>query len=185
MTTTINPSPKERTMTTNHGHTNDLRAAFELLAGSNPTPEEVVDLALEKWPPLKDEGPEAYAHAVEMARCVIAIEKASTRLRALQRDEDERKHLDPAATRCGLNGDWSVEAWSFGPDAPNTGDGLYVLASEDENAPYDLVIREYDDETGDDDIRYIGAYPNAFMAYVNARAELSWRWPDRYGGRDR
>lgn len=44
---------------------------------------------------------------------------------------------------CGLNADWCVSAWCFGPGAPNVNEEptLYLLDTEDDNDTYELVSR--------------------------------------------
>ena len=57
--------------------------------------------------------------------------------------------------RCGLNADWCVEAWHFGPTGtPNQHSGDYYildLEDPDDADAFELVRRFYADDCGDND----------------------------------
>ena len=51
-------------------------------------------------------------------------------------------------TRCGLNADWSVDAWLIGAGTPNRTDGACYL-TDNENGTWSIVRRYYRDDDND------------------------------------
>jgi len=51
-------------------------------------------------------------------------------------------------TRCGLNADWSVDAWLIGAGTPNRTDGACYL-TDNENDTWSIVRRYYRDDDND------------------------------------
>jgi hypothetical protein len=76
-------------------------------------------------------------------------------------DPDESSdYLDGEGSSCGLNADWSVSAWHFGPssDVNKTDGDFYILDAEDGDHTFELVRRFYDDGGNDEVLEVAKSY---------------------------
>ena len=73
---------------------------------------------------------------------------------------------------CGLNADWSVDAWHYGPgDRPNIVSGdLYVYDNELEEPVFTVAVVHYNEWTGDTIITPAGDHRSLSDAHSAALA---------------
>ena len=57
--------------------------------------------------------------------------------------------------RCGLNADWSVQAWCFGPGEANRRSGQLFLLDEEDGDDFAVVRRHWDADMENDRVEYL------------------------------
>lgn len=136
-----------------------------------------------EWHPLQPEGNFSILTRGSFNTKDEAIAWAGDRLNgtpySIERVESTSEQLLDAGggTRCGLNADWCVQAWHFGPaPLPNHKDGDYYICDlEDSDTPdaFEVVRRYYDASGGNDEIETVAqGTAETMLATVRAILKL-------------